>query len=621
GDLAPIRDWTRAFQAEALAQAGDAAAERVEISSSASPPARKRVALARVAALVGAGDTAAAVQRAERETRALASTGARSAAAAVAVERARLLAAVGQFSEARVLFRSVAAGERVSPAVRAEAARGFEQAVGRRTAREELARADAFRAAEDAESAAEALAAALRSGLADKGSLHFRLGQFYFEAREYNRAREAFAEAERRLRGRALASEAALFAARSLFRDGHPRDGQAGLERVAREYPGTAAAGSAYFLLGDATNSVSRAIGYYRRAAGVPASSYAHEALYRLGDRLEREGNPGGAIQAWSDYARRYPRGEHASQAAYRAGVLQEGRGEGDAARDLYTAAIRADPVSYYALRAGYRTGEDPLAVPLGPSEPWVTLASDAEDAETVLERLALLEEIGAGAAWQEEYETALAAFDARPYALLELAAGLVEQEHVRLAIGLGWDLLDKREGKWDRRLLEVIFPFPWRSIFEREAGRYGVEATLLAGLVRQESLFQPAISSWVGASGLAQIMPGTGSWLAPKVGLDDYEHRLLTVPEVSLRIGAYFLGSLLGRYDGARDLALAGYNAGPGRADRWRRTLGYGQGTDRFRESIPFDETRDYVKKVLLNAAVYQRLYGDGRPSGLVED
>ena len=73
-------------------------------------------------------------------------------------------------------------------------------------------------------------------------------------------------------------------------------------------------------------------------------------------------------------------------------------------------------------------------------------------------------------------------------------------------------------------------------------------------------------------------------------------------------------------RYDGAADLALAGYNAGPGRADRWRRELGHARDAEAFRERIPFDETRHYVKVVLRNAAVYRALYGTERPAGLVD-
>jgi soluble lytic murein transglycosylase len=106
---------------------------------------------------------------------------------------------------------------------------------------------------------------------------------------------------------------------------------------------------------------------------------------------------------------------------------------------------------------------------------------------------------------------------------------------------------------------------------------------------------------------------------LARSAGVEEWDTRLLTVPEVNLRMGAIYLRDMLRRYDGASDLALAGYNAGPGRADRWRHELRYSDGPDAFRDRIPFAETRHYVKVVLRNQAVYRRLYARDRSPGLV--
>jgi soluble lytic murein transglycosylase len=165
-----------------------------------------------------------------------------------------------------------------------------------------------------------------------------------------------------------------------------------------------------------------------------------------------------------------------------------------------------------------------------------------------------------------------------------------------------------------------VVFPFPYREILADEAARAKVDPWLLAGLVRQESSFDRRARSWVGATGLSQIMPSTGAWLAPGAGVRNFAPELLAVPEINLRMGARYLRDQVRRYHGARDLALAAYNAGPGRADRWKRELGYGRDVDAFREKIPFAETREYVKVVIRNAEVYRRLYGARRSPGLVD-
>jgi soluble lytic murein transglycosylase len=138
---------------------------------------------------------------------------------------------------------------------------------------------------------------------------------------------------------------------------------------------------------------------------------------------------------------------------------------------------------------------------------------------------------------------------------------------------------------------------------------------------VRQESSWNPLARSRVGATGLAQVMPSTGAWLAGSAGVKAFRPHHLTVPEVALRMGARYLRDQMKRYSGRRDLALAAYNAGPGRADRWRRELSAGRDADAFREAIPFDETREYVKVVIRNAEVYRRLYGAAGGRGLVHD
>ena len=345
----------------------------------------------------------------------------------------------------------------------------------------------------------------------------------------------------------------------------------------------------------------------------------AREALYRVGDRSLRVDDPAGAIAAWDEYIARYPRGEATVRVAYEAGKLHERAGREARAREMYRAAIAADPVSYYALRAGDRLGTNPVDAIMSEPRPWVGLASDPADANAVLARLDALADIGLQDAWQDELASALRVLDRRPAALLALAEGLRDRNHPVEAIRLGRELLAKRNGEWDPRLLRVVFPFPYRDLIEAEADRAGVDPMLLAGLIRQESTFRPAIRSWVGATGLTQIMPATGAWLASSMGIRGYEQRLLSVPEVNVRMGAKYLRDQVRSYDGSWDLALAAYNAGPSRATRWRRELNHGRDTDAFREAIPFDETRNYVKVVLRNAAVYASLYDNDRPVGLV--
>ncbi len=151
-------------------------------------------------------------------------------------------------------------------------------------------------------------------------------------------------------------------------------------------------------------------------------------------------------------------------------------------------------------------------------------------------------------------------------------------------------------------------YPTPHRQELLREARAAGLDSAYVYGLVRQESRFVMDARSHVGAAGLMQVMPATAKWTAKKVGMA-YSPELLHDRDFNLRIGTRYLKLVLDRFDGAQALAAAAYNAGPNRPARWRD----GPVIDAavWAENIPFNETRDYVRKVLIGGAVYAQLLG----------
>jgi soluble lytic murein transglycosylase len=612
-ELPLIEDWLFAMQVEQLAEAGTLTADVLAtVTAPGSAPARTRRVRAEVSALLTEGDTAAALAVLERQSRLHASQGAYSDAS-LQVDRGRLLLASGRQAQGRELLRSIA-WESTIPASTRRAAAEVLGDLSRRTTGEDLARAAALEAADQPGLAAKAMRSAIAAGAPGGAALQLKLARLLYAERDYGPARSAFERAADMLSEPESIAEARLYAARSRFRASSSGRAPALAEMrdLAARYPETAAAGAAFFLLGDEARTLESALAYYRRAAAIGRTPEAREALFRVGDRSLRLDDPAGALRAWGEYVERYPRGDETARVAYEAGKLHERAGRTASARAMYTAATLADPISYYAMRAGDRLGLSPLEAPLSQPRPWVGRPADPIEAGNVLNRLDALRAVGLDVEWKAELDAATRAFTSRPAALLLLAEGLRDRHHPVEALRLGYRLLEARSGEWDNRLLRIIFPLPYQDLIESAAQRYDVDPMFLASLIRQESVFQPAVKSWVGATGLGQIMPATGRWLAPSVGVTPYDERLLAVPEVNLRMSASYLGDLLDRYDGARDLALAGYNAGPSRADRWRRTLGHGGDPDVFRDRIPFDETRHYVKTVIRNASIYERLYGE---------
>ena len=149
----------------------------------------------------------------------------------------------------------------------------------------------------------------------------------------------------------------------------------------------------------------------------------------------------------------------------------------------------------------------------------------------------------------------------------------------------------------------------PFRTQFDAASHSRDVDLALLYGIARQESRFSPDIVSSAGAVGLMQLMPGTARWVANQLGRSDFRAAAIADVELNTLFGAYYFKYWLDRLDHMPALAAAAYNAGPGRAQAWR-PLAPLEGAV-WVETIPFNETRDYVKKVLANSIVYAQAFG----------
>jgi soluble lytic murein transglycosylase len=156
-------------------------------------------------------------------------------------------------------------------------------------------------------------------------------------------------------------------------------------------------------------------------------------------------------------------------------------------------------------------------------------------------------------------------------------------------------------------------FVAPFRSDVLSQANAAGIDLAYVYGLIRQESRFVTDARSHVGASGLMQLMPATARWTARKIGLP-YQPGQVTDLKTNLARGAGYLKLLLDNFGGSQALAAVAYNAGPSRSRRWRD--GPVLDSAIWVENIPFNETRDYVKKVLTNAVDYASVLGQGSTS-----
>lgn len=161
------------------------------------------------------------------------------------------------------------------------------------------------------------------------------------------------------------------------------------------------------------------------------------------------------------------------------------------------------------------------------------------------------------------------------------------------------------------RAAWRLTYPTAEADALWKHGERYDVDPLMALGLMRQESVYRQWALSPVGAIGLMQVMPRTGARIAARMGDKTYSPDQLEDPSVNVRYGVWYLSMLLDRFGGAWPLAVASYNGGPHNVSSWLRPFGDRIRMDDFVESMPYTETRDYVKKVTGYYMAYTQLYG----------
>ena len=295
------------------------------------------------------------------------------------------------------------------------------------------------------------------------------------------------------------------------------------------------------------------------------------------------------------------------SGATYWQAVALSRTGHARQARQLWLRIAR--PWDYYGQLATEALGRDvriPQGVPPAPD----AAALRAQESRRGIREALMLYQAGAyaPAAWQW-VDATRGADDEQLHAAAQLACS-------RRAWLLCISASDRMTGGVDWRQRYVM---PFRHAVASASRDSGVGEAFIYGIMRQESRFTAGIRSWAGADGLMQLMPATARWVAGKIGLAGFQADAVTQVRTNVTLGSAYLGMLLRRFDGSQAMAAAGYNAGPGRPARWRgMQLPGGDALDGaiFTESIPIEQTRDYVKHVLANATVYAVLLGDSAQS-----
>jgi len=397
----------------------------------------------------------------------------------------------------------------------------------------------------------------------------------------------------------------------------------AAVETAVARAPNSPWAESALFLAGNyywVRMDRERAASYYKRVEeNFPQAPDATSAQWRVAWTAVLKREPD-CEELLKEHLRRFPGSLYTSDTLYWLGRLAEEAQAPTLARSYYVKLADRYPQNYFETLASERLralGREPMQVSDVIAKIPPVSAIPKLDGATPLAavrnqaRAEALRSIAFDASAELELR---AAYDATSDArlLLEVAQTAANAGRYGAAIVTVRQIFPQLESQRftevPRDVWTTAYALPFESSIRRWSARAGLDPMLVAGVVHQESAFDPDARSGKNAIGLMQLLPGTARLLAreQKIG---YSRLRLTDPDYNVRLGTAYLAQLVKQF-GTTEAALAAYNAGEDRVESWTAGQSY-RDTAEFVDSIPFTETRQYVQIIARNTEIYRRLYG----------
>ena len=433
----------------------------------------------------------------------------------------------------------------------------------------------------------------------------FRYGQALARV---NRSRDAIKQMS--LVEGALAGQASYQRARITLSSNGGAAARTALRDVWARFPTDTAASSAAMslyadLVTDDGNDAEARATYLQLSRTYPTSARAPEARLQAALISLVGGQSAQAARELDSMVARYPRSDVAGAARYWSGRAWKAAGDDQSAAERWRALLGQQPISYYTVMGAQRLGE---AVPspaqgggMGGRTPRVAAVDSA------LARIKLLERLGMDVEARFEMDALEERANTSTDRALATAEAFLSIDQSSRAIHVAQKLAES--GQRDARVMRILYPVVDRDELARAAKAQGLEPALVAAIIRQESSFNPRAVSVADARGLMQVLPSVGQEVARSLGFPVWYPALLLDADANLQLGTAHLATYRKQY-GPLPRVLAAYNAGGSRVERWSVRPG-ADDPEMFTERIPFVETRDYVRVVQRNLAVYRVLYG----------
>ncbi len=467
----------------------------------------------------------------------------------------------------------------------------------------------------------------------------FKKGMCYFRLREYNPARDYLVLAYEKSASGSVADDSLYYIGMALTSLNMNDDAISYYQKLVTLFPSSNFSddalyriGRIYSLRGDFINAAA----YFKRvSAEYPSGDKLPDALWELGLIQYRSGDYNSAKTTFSSYASSYSGTSLGEKGLFWQAKCCQKLGENNTALGLYKRIVNLNSYSYYTFAAVemLKKMNSPAQIKvinneLNPENP--EIADIIPDVYSILEEESYNNtggdngashinkaieflKLGFSNSATLEIEAGETEIEENPARILEIATLYFKSNNYSNSINMIGKNLKKLKSGLDKNHIDYLYylyyPYGFKEAVQNYGDQYNIDPLFTLAVMRQESLFMPDVISYAGAQGLMQIMPSTGEGIARQIGISDYTVNILTDPDTNIKMGTFYLRQQLDNFNQNKIYCAGAYNGGPGRMSDWVSKRG-NLDDDEFIESITYEQTRDYVKRVMGNYYFYQMLY-----------
>ncbi len=465
----------------------------------------------------------------------------------------------------------------------------------------------------------------------------FRKGMCHYNLRDYAPARDNLLAAYQISNGSGLADDALYFLARAETNLGQGQLALSYYRQLLEDHPQSSLADDALYRMGRIhffDDQLDQAIEKYSRLIEqYPASDRIGEVSWALGWIHYNNQDWALAESIFSNMAASLRGTALEEQGLFWQAQCLSRQGRSEDATALLKRIVSSHSYSYYMFMSQAILQEQNIEATIAPFDQSANPLNDQVDAimpqvfealqdngpnpgdlPAHIERAIELLKIEMFASASSEIEAGQEDMDKEPVQVLMLSTLYYQSQDYRNSIRMltrnRRALSTGLESPYRDYYYYLMHPYSFEQTINAYAREFDVDPLFVLAVMRQESMFQPEVTSFAGARGLMQIMPATGTEIAQKLYMDDFDIDQLYNPQKSIMMGTFYLREQLDNFENNKIYASGAYNGGPGAMSRWISRWG-DQPIYEFVENIPFDETRDYVKRVMANYHMYRMLYG----------